>query len=368
MLDIGAGRATVQVRGWRFAESFRVAGWQAEFVDVKDATEEELLAKARGVDVTYLIKVRSVSLIRRLKAQGSKVIFDLTDPVWEYRYRRGGWWHIDEILLLADAVFSENEFVCEYGRRFNERVFSIPVCTQVERFDEIRRTASGPPTDRVVIGWVGSTSTVSAVFRVAPVIEEVARHHPDVELRLVGTGDRPLPAWRHTRVSLVGSYDEETMIREILAMHIGIFPPPEDIADYRVRGAHKALLYMTGGVPPVAQNAGDCANKIRDGETGMLADSPAEWIQKLRRLVESPELRSRMGSRALASVRAEHSLINVFRALEAALDEVIALPPRPMPSILDVARIQAPLASARARHLWERANRRLRRIADRARK
>ena len=349
------------MRGHRFAAPFREHGWDVEFVDLTEVSEADVLAKARTAQVTYLIKIRSLDLVRKLKAQGSKVIFDLTDPLWELRYRRGGWWNIDEILLLADAVFSENEFVCAYGRRYNDRVYSIPVCTQVERFDEIRKTASPPPSDRVVIGWVGSSSTVSAIFHIAPVLEEVCRRHPEVEVRLIGTEDKPLPAWKHARVSLVPAYDEERMIREILAMHIGIFPPPEDLEDYRIRGAHKALLYMTGGVPPVAQNAGDCANKIRDGVTGMLANNEREWIEKLSLLVRSPELRRDMGAQAAAAVRAEHTLENVFLELARALEAVIAAPPKPLPNLYDRTRARLPLARARIEFFVERARNRARR-------
>jgi len=361
VLDVSAGRATVHVRGWRFAESFRTHGWNVEFVDTTEVSEADILKKAKAAEVTYLIKIRSLELVRRLRSQGSKVIFDLTDPLWELRYRRGGWWNIDEILMLSDAVFSENEFVCAYGRKYNDRVFSIPVCTQVERFDELRETAAPPPSDRVVIGWVGSSMTVSAIFHIAPALEEVARRHPEVEIRLLGTETKALPEWKHARVTLVPKYDEERMIREILAMHIGIYPPPEDLDDYRIRGAHKALLYMTGGVPPVAQNAGDCVNKIRDGVTGMLASTEQEWIEKLSVLVRSPELRREMGERAAVAVRAEHTLENVFLELEKALEAVIAAPPRPAPTLYDRTRARLPLAKARVEHFIERARNRVRR-------
>jgi glycosyltransferase involved in cell wall biosynthesis len=355
VLDIGAGKATVQVRGYRFEKPLRDAGWDVELVDVKDATEDEIVEKARRYAVVYLVKVRSFSLVKRLKAQGSKVVFDLTDPLWEFRYRRGGWWDVDRILIHSDAVFSENEYVCAYGRRYNDRVISIPVCTQVERFAAARESAPPAPPDRVVIGWVGSPSTVHAVTKFQDVLEEVCRRHPEVEIRLLGTGTMVLPTWRHARVTTVETYDEDAMIREILAMHIGIFPPPEDEYDYRVRGSHKALLYMTAGIASVALNAGDCATKIRDGVTGMLANNREEWIEKLSLLVRDPALRDQIAARGAEVIRAEHSLANVTHELSDALDRVIRMPPRTAPGLYDRARARLPREAAKVEYFVERA-------------
>src|SRR4051812_23152996 len=86
VLDVAVGSATVHVRGWRFAESYRRHGWDVAFVDVRDASEEEIATRARDFDLVYLIKVRSFSLVQRLRSQGSKVVFDLTDPLWENHY------------------------------------------------------------------------------------------------------------------------------------------------------------------------------------------------------------------------------------------------------------------------------------------
>jgi hypothetical protein len=73
---------------------------------VTEVSEDDVLAKARAAQVVYLVKIRSLRLLMRLKAQGSKVVFDLTEPLWELRYRRGGWWNVDDILLHADADVS----------------------------------------------------------------------------------------------------------------------------------------------------------------------------------------------------------------------------------------------------------------------
>jgi glycosyltransferase involved in cell wall biosynthesis len=364
VLDVSAGRATVQVRGLRFEESFLEHGWQVEFVATTTFSEDQICIKARDVDAVYLIKIRSLRLVKRLKAQGAKVIFDLTDALWQWRYRRLGWWDLEAIMVLSDAIFSENEYVCEYARRYNPRVVSIPVCTQVERFDDLRLSSEPPPSDRIVIGWVGSPSTIEAIEKFRGVLEAVGRRHPNIELVLLGTGSVQLPAWPF-RTRTIATYDEEVMIREILAMHIGIYPPPEDLEDYRIRGAHKALLYMTGGVAAVAQRAGDCERKIEDGVTGMLASTHEEWVRKLNTLVESPELRAKIAQAGADVVRAEHSLAHVFDKLATALELVISTPALASPAVSDVVRARVPAVLGKVRSLGERIQRRTSKLLGR---
>jgi len=358
VLDVSAGRATTQVRGLRFQKAFDANQWQVEFVDATTCSEDQICFKARDVDAVYLVKIRSLRLVRRLKAQRAKVVFDLTDALWKWRYRRTGWWDLEEILALSDAVFSENEYVCAYARRFNNRVISIPVCTQVERFAEVRHTSQLAPSDRIVIGWVGSPSTIAAIRNFQFVLEAVAQLHPQVELVLLGVGSERLPDWKFVRSRTIATYDEDVMIREILAMHIGIYPPPEDIEDYRIRGAHKALLYMTGGVATVAQRAGDCELKIDDGVTGMLASNDEEWISKIGTLVESETLRTQIANAGATVVRAEHSLAHVFDELAAALTLVISTPSLPPTSLFHLSRARVPGLRAHIRFLGERVRRR----------
>jgi glycosyltransferase involved in cell wall biosynthesis len=114
------------------------------------------------------------------------------------------------------------------------------------------------------------------------------------------------------------------MIREALTMDIGIFPPPSDLRDYEIRGALKAMIYMSAGVPAVCLNAGDAARIISDGENGMLVDHPDEWVSKIEALILNPALRESMGAKALGYIRTDHSLTAVGSALSRGLQTVLA--------------------------------------------
>lgn len=84
-----------------------------------------------------------------------------------------------------------------------------------------------------------------------------------------------------------------------------------------------ALEAAASGVPVVARSTGGLREAVRDGETGVLleTDDPISWAAVIERIIEDPELSSRMGSAArrfalqrswLASTRA---LLAAYRAV-----------------------------------------------------
>jgi glycosyltransferase involved in cell wall biosynthesis len=243
-------------------------------------------------------------------------------------FRLSGWHDLERVLRAVDAVICENDTVAAHASRFNDAVFIVPTCAQTELFDAARtRGDARPPSaasGRVRIGWVGSRTTVSALQKVREPLRRVCARHPGTEVRLVGC--RPDDAARilgDIPHSVVPEYGEADMVREMLALDIGLFPAPRDEEDYRARGALKALLYLAAGVPPLCQEGGDCSRLLREGETGMLASGEEEWEAKLEALVEDPGLRERIGGAGRDWVRREHSLAVVQGLTRDVLVEVI---------------------------------------------
>ena len=332
--DRSDSASTAHVRGDIFRESFARNGWDVVFVDLMCMptllralpawmTKRRIIAMAPQFDAVYLLKTASLDLVRALKARGrAKVIFDFGDALWRPNFQPR-WRDLDRILAGVDAVFTENEVMVGYARLHNRRVYDLPLCTQTEKFDAARRQRRIRAATSVTVGWVGSHSTSMALQKVRDALDNVGSRHPGLRLRVLGASADSLPRFSHVEVSAQRAYDEEAMIREILDFDVGIFPPPGDIEDYEARGTLKGVLYMSGGVASIFQNAGDCKRFVVDGVNGMLAKDPAEWEAKLEALVSSGELRERMGRAALETVRMHHSLANVFALTESALLEVI---------------------------------------------
>jgi glycosyltransferase involved in cell wall biosynthesis/O-antigen/teichoic acid export membrane protein len=81
------------------------------------------------------------------------------------------------------------------------------------------------------------------------------------------------------------------------------------------------------GTPSTALAVGGLRESIRHGETGLLAETPAELVEQTRRLVHDPELRERLGRQALAHASELTWDRTAERTLEA-LEAERAAPPR----------------------------------------
>ncbi len=339
VIDSVLGHVTVHLRGLMFQEMFRRHGWDVDFVNLRTSgrrklnswtvrrAENKIVRAAKKYDVVYLLKIASKRLVQRLRSESDvRVAFDLTDALWQPIHRAHGWNDLEDILRLSDAITSENDFICAYGRKFNDTVLSIPVCTQIERFDRLCEQVPPRSDDRVIFGWVGSPGTVAALESIRQPLDRLFARHDHLHLRILGCGRAAIPTFEHVRYSTRPTYDEEEMIREILGMHIGLFPAPADIEDYRIRGALKAMLYMSGGAVPVCFNAGDSRNVIEDGVNGMLVDDTDQWFTKLDALATDASRLKMMRRRAQESIRQGHSMEHVFGRLEAVLVEIANLP------------------------------------------
>lgn len=325
LTDRELGHSTVRVRGTMFEDALARRGFACAFLDVNDVGADAVVRAAAKAGVVYLLKVDRLALVERLRRETrAKLVFDLTDALWRPPHQGSHWRDLDAILRACDAVFSENDLVCAYGRRHNPRVFSIPACTQTEKLRALRAATPPRADGRVIAGWVGSRGTRGALARIAGALRAVSSLHPEFELRVLGCAAEDLAAdLPGVRVSAVPTYDEATMHAELVRMDVGLYPPPLDLEDYAVRGALKGLLYMSAGVAAIFQKAGDALRFVRDGENGMLAESPEDWTARLERLVADPALRRAMGERAFATVEREHSLAHVSDCLASALRAVI---------------------------------------------
>lgn len=227
--------------------------------------------------------------------------------------------------LLEDARLTTvgNDYLAQHARRFSSSVEVIPTCVNTNRFS-LRPPARD--TSSVVVGWIGSRSTVPYLRLLDPVWPAVATAgNPKFVLSVVG-GSHKTPnvethsePWRLER--------EKEVLR---TFDIGVMPLPDDEWSKGKCGL-KILQYMATGVPVVASRVGVNPQIIRDGENGFLASSIDEWTEKLLRLASDPDLRTSMGRAGRATIESDYSLNKWGPRLAELIVQaagVSALPPR----------------------------------------
>jgi len=179
------------------------------------------------------------------------------------------------------------------------------------------------PNSVVCIGWSGSLTTLPQFELVLPVLRRVKeRFGAKVRFRVIGDA-----GYRDESLGIVGSaWRPETEVQDLAEFDVGLMPLPDD-AWSRGKCGLKGLQYMALGIPPVMSPVGVNSKIVDDGENGFLAGSPDDWVEKLSMLLESADLRARLGRAARRTVEREYSVeANKGRYLECVT--AAAQPPR----------------------------------------
>jgi glycosyltransferase involved in cell wall biosynthesis len=290
-------------------------------VQIARAREQVITRWARKhYDAIYLQKTGSFELVCALRQVcDARLVFDLNDAVWlpaNAAYAKG---KVREILGAVDAVTCDNPHGLAFARSYNQNVFLVPDPAQFELFNQHRNCV--PKSDTLLIlGWIGGPFTLFNLFSIWEALEALFSRHEGITLRLVGTGYNRflLPRFEKVRFSTVPYYSQSDMVREVLGMDIGLFPL-FDVEDSLARGILKATIYMSGETAVIASPRGQLVELIQDGVNGMLANSTAEWIEKLELLITDHALRKRIAAAGLETVRRDYSLERSFECLLHAL-------------------------------------------------
>jgi glycosyltransferase involved in cell wall biosynthesis len=270
-----------------------------------------------------MLRTTSASLYELLWRKGVRVVTDINDALWLPTFRNEGhaYDNLPSVIGRSRAVVCENRYLADYARGFNANVHIVPDAPQLELFDQVR-AGFRPPVDRVTLGWIGSSGTADNLCAIFEPLEEVFARHENLHLRVLGARPRDLPRFEKVRLSCLPSYTHQEMIQEALQMDAGLFPLFRT-TDSAARGALKARVYMSAALPVVATRWGLLPELIEHGVNGFLAESPAEWVACLERLVTQPAERAAIGLRGLTTVRQQYSRQACFERLVEALISVM---------------------------------------------
>jgi glycosyltransferase involved in cell wall biosynthesis len=227
------------------------------------------------------------------------------------------------LVRCADAVIAGNAFLAEHAARFtgDSHIHIIPTCVDPKHYSPAEPIRSG---DGVELVWVGSSSTLRGLQTIAPLLEEIGRGVPGLRLKLVC--DRFLQL-RSLPIMPV-PWSEAGEAAEIARADVGISWIPDDLWS-RGKCGLKVLQYMAAGLPVIANPVGVQVEMVRHGETGFLAETPAQWIEAVRRLAHDAELRRRMGRAGRRLVESRYSVAAGAARWLALLDGLRACSKRP---------------------------------------
>jgi glycosyltransferase involved in cell wall biosynthesis len=291
---------SVRHRWVRMARHFEAAGIGLEVVAIpEDAAERaEAFAEAGEAEVTVLSRrlLRSGDFARLLRSV-SRLVYDFDDAM-PYRdpwrgppesSTRAQRFH--RTCVAADAVLAGSEYLATLARTCGPRaVFTAPTPVDVAAYGP---TPTHAPDEGLLLGWIGSRSTLPYLHTIAGPLARVLALRPGARLLVMADVPPELPG---VPVEFV-PWSVEGEAPALRRMAVGVMPLTDDPWS-RGKCAFKILQYMATGIPTVASPVGANTAAVVEGRTGLLATTGPQWEEAMGRLLDDAALRARLGTAA----------------------------------------------------------------------
>ncbi len=222
---------------------------------------------------------------------------------------------IQQVIQLSARVIVWNKYLAEYASRFNPNVAFVHTAIDVRRY-RLRCDQDQSPDGRVVIGWMGTPNSFPYLSALEDVFRNLVNRHP-LELRVVSSLD-----YQSSNIPVSNRrWSMDSEVDALCSFDIGIMPLA-DTPWTRGKSSYKAVQYMGVGIPLVCSPVGAAGDIVQDGVNGFWAATSEQWIEKLDRLIENPELRRRQGLAGRQLVEEKYSVQAVAPRLVKILKEL----------------------------------------------
>ncbi len=255
-------------------------------------------------------------LIRQARAKKIPVIYECDDMILEtpkdhisHTVFIDVLYKILRVMLQADLVVTSTQALADYFKDINPNTHVFPnylddsIWTIREKPMQIEK--DGP----IVIGYMGGASHLPDLELVAPVLLSLDEKYgsrivysfwgapPPEKIKNLGNA-----TWHEMNLQDYGEF-----ARHFGECHADIWIAPlQDIPFNQYKSAIKFMEYTAVGGPTIFSRTRPYTEVIRDGRTGLLASTPADWENGLLRLIEDPELRKKL------AVGARRSLVDTW--------------------------------------------------------
>jgi glycosyltransferase involved in cell wall biosynthesis len=301
--------------------------WKSKTMLAAFLNRWHLASTVREYDLVYVLKgayIYGPPLIeRRIREAGVPMVFDFDDAIHIHKKSTNSGIvdylkstnRVSETIKMVDQVIVPNDYLASYSRQFNPHVTVVAEAEDTDKF--IPRSEHKNDSSKIIVGWVGSPSTVKYLNLVEPAMRQLCERFPYLVFRVIG-GQFAAEGVRVDNVAW--SLDKEVELFH--GLDIGIMPLPLEEWSKGKSGC-KLRQYMASGVPGVATRIGYNCELVEDGVTGFLVESQQEWIDALAKLIEQPELRNEIAARAREDVVRRFSIPVIGPQLKQALQDVV---------------------------------------------
>ena len=243
----------------------------------------------------------------------------------------------ERVFGAATALIAVSKEIATYLERYptvRGRVHVIPNGVDPGRFAVDREPSRPSRAGNFTVGFVG---TLKPWHGLPVLIEAFARLHrraPNTRLLIVRDGPEraSLTADLSARglvdaVHLTGAVAASEIPRLLASLDVAVAPYPNQPRFYF--SPLKVYEYMAAGLPVVASRIGQLTELVQDGVNGLLSPpgDPVALAAEIDRLRRAPELRTRLGKAARATVLRDHTWDGVVRSILEVAERMPVLQP-----------------------------------------
>ena len=269
----------------------------------------ERRALLRWADVAVLHQIKLSGLEARLFASLSRArVFDVDDAIYVRKPRRLGEAADDSVwrrrkfsatCRWVNAVAAGNDVLARVAGPSAHAIEILPTSIDTALYEPSVATTADPPT----IAWIGSPENLVYLEMIRPALARLTIRHPMLRMRVICS---QFPLWSDVNIEPV-VWSSATEAHSLATAHIGIMPLSDDEWT-RGKCAFKLLQYMAAALPCVASPVGANTEAVIDGVTGFHARTMQDWQRSLELLIESPEMRARLGANGRAHVESRYAM------------------------------------------------------------
>lgn len=323
---------------YRAGQPAAALGWRGHQTWVGEILPASVIAKADVIVGSRVSRPEASESWAGLKAAGRRLVLDLDDDYFGVEERNTGayqYWSQPDVqaalranILLADVVTVASERIGDAVRNrlwWDEGGPSIQVIENGLHAGHLSvprdYEAAGRP---LVIGWAGTSATVHDLDLVIPALVKILAYAPTAELHLIGVprgypGLKPLLPFGDRIVAFEYLTPTELYHQAVRQFDIWVAPyRPNSFTDAKF--PTKALEAGMMGIPLIASDIAPYREWIEQESNGFKVVESAQWMWSrcLKRLVDDPALRRRIGEAARA--RASR---NILQSIGAQWEEVL---------------------------------------------
>jgi len=238
-----------------------------------------------------------------------KIVYDFDDAIWLRDVSEAniflGWLKrsnkTNKIISYANYVIAGNAYLAEYAKMYNKNVIVIPT-TINNYYHSVKKKKNDESV--VKIGWTGSLTTNKHLEMILPVLAKIKMLYGNaIEILMISNKQI-----KNDQIDLKFiAWTQKSEIEDLSQFDIGIMPLPDD-EWAKGKCGFKGLQYMALEIPTIMSPVGVNTEIIQDGINGFLARTENEWLEKLSLLIESKELRERVGKAGRKTVEEKYSV------------------------------------------------------------